>query len=664
MFERVLIANRGEIARRVARTCRRMGIDYVAVYSDADRDAPHLRGAAARVPIGPAPAALSYINGEKLIRAALDTGCDAVHPGYGFLSENAAFADAVELAELAFVGPAPKTIADMGDKATAKAIMAGAGVPVVPGSSEASDDADTIAALLAQTGYPALLKPVAGGGGKGMAVVESGDGREEIESAIRTARSSFGDGRLLVERFVRDPRHIEVQIFGDGRGSVVHLFERECSLQRRHQKIVEEAPAANLPGDLRDAMIDAALRGARALAYRNAGTFEFIVGADGGFYFLEVNTRLQVEHPVTEEITGLDLVEWQLRVAAGESLPLTQAQIASRGHAIECRLYAEDPAAGFRPSPGRVARLCWPPNVRVESAVENDTTVPPDYDPMIAKLVVHAADRTAAIAAMTTALDATAITGITTNLGFLRRLLETPEVVAGTASTGFIDSELPRIMPTVDPADAIAAAAAAVVCAARTEPRSACSPWTRPAPFDRATLDARAPLGRIAFSVGGKSRVAHLNALHGDCANIEIQPEDTGEPVSRIVMARRQDDLVTGTVGRQRWCAQVTARAVDLTLAGTRVLVDRIAAGQDTAGDGGDEAKSPMPGVVVALSVVAGAAVSRGDVVAVVEAMKFENPVVAPRDGVVGEVCCAAGDQVRAGQVLVRLLEESGMAVS
>ena len=660
MFKRILIANRGEIARRIARTCKLMGIEHVAVYSDADAASLHLEGAVARVRIGAAPAVRSYLDGDALIRAALSTGCEAVHPGYGFLSENAGFAAAVEIAGLAFVGPAPATIAAMGDKATAKTIMAKAGVPVVPGSTDASEDPALIAAQLSQVGYPALLKPVAGGGGKGMTVIESGDGGDAIESAIRTARASFGNGRLLVERFVRNPRHVEVQVFGDGQGEVVHLFERECSLQRRHQKIVEEAPAAMLPTPLREALTEAAMRGARAISYRNAGTFEFIVGDDGAFYFLEVNTRLQVEHPVTEAITGLDLVEWQLRVAAGEPLPLSQDGISAAGHAIECRVYAEDPAAGFRPAPGRVAKVRWPDSARVESAVEEGTAVPPDYDPMIAKLIVHAPDRPAAIAAMRSAIDGSAIVGLTTNLGFLRNLMAAPEVAAGNARTGFIDATLPRLLGEVPGSDALAAAAAAVAFSTMPKQGIACSPWQIAQPCDRAFLDAEAPLGRILIADRDKKHVARIKILDGAGAVVAVDDETD----CRTVSIERGDDLLGGSVGGRRWHALVDADTVDITMAGTRMCFDRRPPASQSVDAAAGAATAQMPGVVAALGVSLGEKVARGQVLALVEAMKFENPVAAPKDGIVAEIACAVGDQVRAGQILVRLEDETGDAVA
>jgi propionyl-CoA carboxylase alpha chain/3-methylcrotonyl-CoA carboxylase alpha subunit len=659
MFKRILIANRGEIARRIARTCRRMGIDFVAVYSDADCVAPHLQGAVARMHIGQAPAAQSYLDGDALIRTALSTRCEAIHPGYGFLSENAGFTAAVEAAGLEFIGPTSTTIGAMGDKAKAKSIMSRAGVPVVPGSTNASDDPAVIKALLAEVGYPALLKPVAGGGGKGMTVIESGNGRGAIESAIRTARAAFGDGRLLVERFVRNPRHVEVQIFGDGHDDVVHLFERECSLQRRHQKIVEEAPAVMLPPPLREALIEAAVRGARAISYRNAGTFEFIVDEDGAFFFLEVNTRLQVEHPVTEAITGLDLVEWQLRIAAGESLPLSQDEVRSVGHAIECRVYAEDPAAGFRPAPGRVAKVRWPKGVRIESAVEDGTPVPSDYDPMIAKLIVHAEDRMAAVAKMRTAIEGTAIIGLTTNLGFLQSLMAAPEVIVGEASTGFIDGTLPRLLDKPLGNHGLAAAAAAVAFSAMPDPRAAHSPWQATLPHDRAILDADAPLGRIALFDGDGMHIARLRLIDGAYALIAI-----GGAEFCAVSVQWNDGLVEGSVGGRKWHALVDADAVDVTIAGTRFRFERRPAASQIAEAAADVATAQMPGVIVALGARVGETISRGQVLAVVEAMKFENPVIAPRDGVIAEISCAVGEQVRAGQVLMRLEDEADYATA
>ncbi|NBH01795.1 biotin carboxylase N-terminal domain-containing protein, partial [Amycolatopsis sp. SID8362] len=473
MPKRVLIANRGEIARRIARTCRRLGVDHVAVYSEADAGADHLAGAVETVHIGPPAARESYLDLDAVIDAALRTDCDAVHPGYGFLSENPEFAARVTEAGLVYIGPAAATIEAMGDKARARALMAAAGVPVLPGSEHATESADVLLADARRIGYPVILKPVAGGGGKGMRVVRTeAELPEAVEEAVRLGRAGFGDGRLLAERYVAAPRHIEVQVFGDHHGNVVHLFERECSLQRRHQKIVEEAPAPHLPPTTRHALLDAAVRGATALGYVGAGTFEFILDGDGRFFFLEVNTRLQVEHPVTEEITGLDLVEWQLRVADGEPLPLPQWRIGATGHAIECRVYAEDPGHGFRPAPGHAEVVRWPADVRVEAAFDESGAVPGFYDPMVAKLIAAGPDRGAALARLRAAIDETTLIGLTTNLGFLAELLDEPRVVEGRVDTHLVDAFTARPEPHFRDAQALACAAAMAV------PAAAASPWT------------------------------------------------------------------------------------------------------------------------------------------------------------------------------------------
>ena len=657
MIRRLLIANRGEIARRIARTCRHLGVEYVAVYSDADAGAAHLDGAVAAVRLGPAPAAASYLDIGRVIAAASSTGCDAVHPGYGFLAESSAFASAVADAGIVFVGPSPRSIAAMGDKANAKRLMAAAGVPVVPGSSDATDDPQEVARLTAEVGFPVLLKPVAGGGGKGMQVVESaGAAVEAARSAIRLARASFGDGRLLVERFVRRPRHVEVQIFGDHHGNVVHLFERECSLQRRHQKIVEEAPAPHLPQATREALLSAAVRGARAIGYRNAGTFEFILGPDGELFFLEVNTRLQVEHPVTEEITGLDLVEWQLRVASGERLPLSQAEIAAAGHAIECRVYAEDPAAGFRPTPGRALVVSWPGGLRVESGVVGGSLVPPQYDSMIAKLIARGRDRGAALAALQDALPSCRILGMTTNLGFLANLLSHRRVADGLVDTRFVDETLPELVRRSDRAVAVACAAAIVV-ARSTGDTARGSPWCTAAgvgPFDRRHLEPAAPFGRIAFRSGDEWLSAGIVDQGGGSARVAV--DGAGEVTVKVEPGEHH--LWSGTVGDRPWAALALPDAVEAVVGGWRY---RLETGHDDGGHGeaaGLTAVAPMPGAVVAIQVKPGDVVEKGRVLLLVEAMKMENPVAAPADGIVEEVRCRLGEMVSADQVLVVLRQE------
>ena len=664
MIRRLLIANRGEIACRIARTCRRMGIEYVAVHSEADAAAPHLKGAAATFCLGPAPSVESYLRIDRLLAAARETGCDAVHPGYGFLSENAAFARAVNDAGLVFVGPAPETIAAMSDKGTAKAIMASAGVPVVPGAAEAHDDAGRVAALAREVGLPVLLKPAAGGGGKGMTVVNDWDGLETaVESGIRLARSSFGDGRLLVERLVLRPRHVEVQIFGDRHGNVVHLFERECSLQRRHQKIVEEAPAPNLAAEVREHLLQAAVRGARALGYRNAGTFEFILDAAGGVYFLEVNTRLQVEHPVTEEITGLDLVEWQLRVAAGEPLPLTQEQIRTRGHAVECRVYAENAAAGFRPAPGRALRVVWPEDLRIESAIESGSDVPPHYDPLVAKLVARGGDRAEALAAARRGLAQSRILGLTTNIDFLMRLLGDEDVAAGRVDTRFVDDHLARFIGG-DAVPAAVACAGALALLARPTEAGPTSPWLGGGAvgvLDRQRLDPGAPLGRLSVTASDGRSTAALLARGPGYATVAVG-EGAAAHVFQVSGAAGEGGVWSGRVGDAGWSALVARDWVELVVDGRRVRLETAPDGADAGARGGLVAVAPMPGVVTALRVKAGDAVTRGQTLLVVEAMKMENPVLAPIDAVVAEVKVEMGAAVTANQVLVVLTAPENMA--
>jgi 3-methylcrotonyl-CoA carboxylase alpha subunit len=444
MFEKILIANRGEIARRIIRTCRKLNVRTVAVYSEADKHAPFVREADEAVLIGPAPASDSYLRGDRIIAAAVNAGVQAIHPGYGFLSENAEFAEQCASAGIVFIGPTPEAIRAMALKGAAKALMSDAGVPVTPGYHGDDQSADGLRTEADRIGYPVLIKAVAGGGGKGMRRVDRAeDFADALVSAQREGQNAFSDPKVLIEKYIEVPRHIEIQLFADSHGNVVHLFERDCSLQRRHQKVIEEAPAPNLPETIRHAMGQAAVTAAKAIGYRGAGTVEFIVDVSKGidtanFYFMEMNTRLQVEHPVTEEITGVDLVEWQLRVAAGESLPLTQDQLKIDGHAFEARLYAEDPENDFLPVTGTLQRLEFPASARIESAVEQGDAVSMWYDPMIAKIVVHGRDRKQALARMREALIHTRLSGMATNLGFLRRLMSDPDFAAADIDTGFI----------------------------------------------------------------------------------------------------------------------------------------------------------------------------------------------------------------------------------
>lgn len=452
MFKKILIANRGEIARRIIRTCKRMGVETVCVYSEADKHAAFVREADRAVLIGPAPAAESYLRGDRIIAVALETGAQAIHPGYGFLSENAEFAEACEAAGVVFIGPRPDAIRAMALKGAAKALMTEAGVPVTPGYHGDDQGLATLQAEAGRIGYPVLIKAVAGGGGKGMRRVDDpADFADALTSAQREGQNAFSDPKVLIEKYLTVPRHIEIQLFADEHGNVVHLFERDCSLQRRHQKVIEEAPAPSLPEALRQAMGQAAVRAAQAIRYRGAGTVEFIVDVANGidtaaFYFMEMNTRLQVEHPVTEEITGLDLVEWQLRVANGEVLPKTQDQLTITGHAIEARLYAEDPENDFLPATGRLEKLVFPDWARIESAVGEGDEVSVFYDPMIAKIVVHGMDRTAALDKMREALIETQLRGLATNLGFLRRVVSDEAFAAAEIDTGFIARHQERLL--------------------------------------------------------------------------------------------------------------------------------------------------------------------------------------------------------------------------
>ena len=441
MFRTVLVANRGEIARRIVRGCRALGLATVAVYSEADRDAPHVKDADRAVLLGPAPARESYLDAERLLRAARESGADAVHPGYGFLSENWRFAAACAEAGLTFIGPSPEGIRAMGDKPQARRRMGAAGVPIVPGSAEPVGDAEAAARIAAEIGYPVILKAAAGGGGIGMAKVADATALEAaLATATRRAQSAFGNGQVYVERYLEAPRHVEVQVFGDSKGTIVHLHERECSIQRRHQKLVEESPAPNLDARTKRGLTEAALAGARAIGYVNAGTLEFLVDAQGGFYFLEMNTRLQVEHPVTEEVTGFDLVAAQLRVAAGEPLPFTQDRIEPRGAAIEVRVYAEDPKS-FLPSPGTITRLTLPSGagIRVESGVVEGSVVSVHYDPLLFKLIAHGSDRGQALERLTRALDACVVEGVKTTLPLLRTIAAHPEFRRGRVHTQMVE---------------------------------------------------------------------------------------------------------------------------------------------------------------------------------------------------------------------------------
>ncbi|WP_121709928.1 acetyl-CoA carboxylase biotin carboxylase subunit [Streptomyces sp. E5N91] len=632
MFDTVLVANRGEIAVRVIRTLRSMGVRSVAVFSDADADARHVREADDAVRIGPAPATESYLSVERLLAAAARTGAQAVHPGYGFLAENAGFARACEEAGLVFIGPSADAIALMGDKIRAKETVRAAGVPVVPGSSGSGLTDEQLADAAREIGTPVLLKPSAGGGGKGMRLVrDAAVLADEIAAARREARASFGDDTLLVERWIDRPRHIEIQVLADGHGNVVHLGERECSLQRRHQKVIEEAPSVLLDETTRAAMGEAAVQAARSCGYRGAGTVEFIVpgGDPSQYYFMEMNTRLQVEHPVTELVTGLDLVEWQLRVAAGEPLGFGQEDVRLTGHAIEARLCAEDPARGFLPSGGTVLRLREPEGdgVRTDSGLSEGTEVGSLYDPMLSKVIAYGPDRETALRRLRAALAGTVTLGVQTNAGFLRRLLAHPAVVAGELDTGLVEREVDGLVAT-DVPEAVYEAAAAVRLEA-LRPRG--DGWTDP---------FSVPSG---WRMGGEPKAAAFHLRVTD--PVEHTPRGTHTVTG---------DRVTVTLDGVR---HTFHRAADwLGRDGDAWQVrdhDPVAASLNrSAHAGADSLTAPMPGTVTVVKVAVGDEVSAGQSLLVVEAMKMEHVISAPHAGTVTELDVAPGSTVAMDQVL------------
>jgi 3-methylcrotonyl-CoA carboxylase alpha subunit len=663
MFDRILIANRGEIACRVIRTARACGVSTVAVYATADAGAAHVAMADVAVCIGGSAPADSYLRGDVIVQAALDTGAQAIHPGYGFLSENPDFVDAVTAAGLAFIGPSSQAIRAMGLKDAAKALMIDAGVPVVPGYHGADQDPAVLAHEAAKIGYPVLIKAVAGGGGKGMRLVEAAnDFQDALDSARSEAKTAFGNDAVLVEKYIQKPRHIEVQVFGDGTNAL-HLFERDCSLQRRHQKVIEEAPAPDMPADMRAAMGAAAVRAAESIGYSGAGTVEFIVdGTDGlradGFWFMEMNTRLQVEHPVTEAITGVDLVEWQLRVAAGEPLPVSQSDLTISGHAFEARIYAEDVPAGFLPATGKLTCLEFPdatgsqPDVgqelgaglRVDSGVRCGDVISPWYDPMIAKLIVHGPTRAIALRQLDHALRQTRIAGVVTNTSFLRLLAVQPDFVAGDVDTGLIARHIDALAAApvaCTKARSIAAMAALDLFDGLSDMRgfSMWSPLTR-----RVSLTHHDDNFEVSITVNGPDRL------------------QVAGPDFEWDVTRRDDAWWIDGVRVQ---ARVHRVDNDLTVFwgnGYRFTVqDPLARGTDTMVNP-DLVDAPMPGLVKALFAEVGAVVSAGDRLAILEAMKMEHSLTAPRDGVIAEIMVQAGSQVDAGAVLLRLTEEPDKA--
>ncbi len=644
MFDTILIANRGEIACRVIETAQSMGVRCVAVYSDADAAAKHVQMADAAVHIGGSAPAESYLRGDAIIQAARETGAQGIHPGYGFLSENPDFVDAVAAAGLTFIGPSAEAIRAMGLKDAAKALMVEAGVPVVPGYHGADQDDALLAKEAEKIGYPVLIKAVAGGGGKGMRLVEDANGFQAgLESARSEARTAFGNADVLVEKFITQPRHIEVQVFGDGT-KVVHLFERDCSLQRRHQKVIEEAPAPGMTPQMRAAMGAAAVRAAEAIGYAGAGTVEFIVdGSRGlssdGFFFMEMNTRLQVEHPVTEAITGVDLVEWQLRVAAGEPLPAAQEDLSITGHAFEARLYAEDVPKGFLPATGTLTDLRFAPDARADSGVRAGDVISPFYDPMIAKVIVHGATRDVALSKLRRALRTCHVGGTVTNLAFLGALAAHEGFRRGEVDTGLIARDIETLTEVPAPAPRHVALAG------------------------MAALDLLEPRGETGFTLwepllrsitlrfGGEEHLLKVRVLGPD-----HQKWILGD--AEIDAVRRGADWI---IGGQRAATVAAVQGVITVFDHYGLIfevVDPLERAAGMAGDG-NLVEAPMPGAVRLVAAEVGQVVAQGDRLAVLEAMKMEHALLAARDGVVAEVLVAVGDQVEAGAALVRLEAEA-----
>ena len=670
MFSKILIANRGEIACRVIRTARHLGIRTVAVYSEADANAQHVRQADEAYCIGGPRPQESYLRGDAIIEVAERCGAQAIHPGYGFLSENADFADAVEAAGIVFIGPKAASMRKMGSKAGAKELMHAAGVPVVPGYTGEDQSPDVLQREADAIGYPLMIKAAHGGGGKGMRIVRSAaEFAANLESCQREARNAFGRDRVLLERYVEKPRHIEIQVFADAHGHALHLNERECSAQRRYQKVLEESPSVFLTPELREAMGSAAVAAARAIDYVNAGTVEFIVGQDGGFYFMEINTRLQVEHPVTEFVTGLDLVEWQLRVAAGEALPLKQEDIRQDGHAIEVRLYAEDPEAGFLPGSGKLERLRLPTanaHVRIDSGVVEGDTVTIFYDPMIAKLIVWDRDRPRALARLRDALAQCDIAGPKSNIDFLERLARHPAVVQGTIDTSYLDRHLDEFVPASAQEEAVAdtdlllAAATVQLLTQEQSTRDAArnsadptSPW------------AIADGWRLGH--GGHRSLAFMHRgqrielrTHGSNGEYRIEGVGSGDTAPILSGARLEGDSLGLRIDdrSRRFTVLEQGRRVVVHDGEKRLSLEPVAMyrhEQATAGSGADRVTAPMPGRVVMVRAASGDKVEAGQEVMVIEAMKMELSLKAPRAGIVKEVRAASGDFVEADAVLVAL---------
>ena len=691
MFSKILIANRGEIAVRIIRTARRLGIRTVAVYSDADAQAQHVRLADEAVHIGPSAARESYLAGEKIIAAARATGAQAIHPGYGFLSENPDFVEAVAKAGLTFIGPSAASIRAMGLKDAAKRLMEEAGVPVVPGYHGDNQGEAFLAAEAAKIGYPVLIKASAGGGGKGMRRVDRAeDFAAALDSCRREAKSSFGDDKVLIEKYILSPRHIEVQVFGDSHGNIVHLFERDCSLQRRHQKVIEEAPAPGMTAAVRAAMTEAAVKAAKAVDYQGAGTIEFIADGSGalradGFWFMEMNTRLQVEHPVTEAITGFDLVEWQLRVAAGEPLPATQNEIQITGHAVEARLYAEEPASGFLPQAGRLDHLAFGTGdgVRIDGGVVGGDAVSPFYDPMIAKVIAHAPTRDAALDRLGAALGETHIAGLATNRDFLRALAQNATFRAGRMDTGLIERDLEGLLRKPEMSEA--AILVAALAALEIDPAASHAGfrhWGEAAHrvvlmHEGERLERRLVTEGHGYRLEGGAGDAIFSAVH---VEFGAPPSVASLPLSRLEGempgraeggATTTDLTISARTELDGTSAQFAARVVVTpTRSGKSVSVlldgetsaflhhDPLA-GADAGHGGSGDITAPMTGVVRIVAVKAGDRVEAGERLLVMEAMKMEHTLKAPRAGVVQSVHCTEGGQAEGGALLVKMEEDA-----
>ncbi len=635
MFERLLIANRGEIACRVIRTARRLGIETVAVYSDADRDALHVRSADRAVRIGPAAARDSYLHIDAILEAVTATRSQAVHPGYGFLSENAAFADACATANCSFVGPSAAAIRAMGSKIEAKRIVSGAGAPVVPGY-HGDQDPDHLAAAATRIGYPVMIKASAGGGGKGMrAVTRAEDFAAALAGARREAKAAFGDDDVLLERYLHAPKHIEIQILADAHGKTLHLFERDCSVQRRHQKVIEEAPGPTVTAAMRTAMGVAAVKAAAAIGYTGAGTIEFIVDGDE-FFFMEMNTRLQVEHPVTEAIVGLDLVEWQLRIAAGEPLPFEQADLRIDGHAIEARVYAENPRKKFLPSIGRLVHVKFGADTRVDTGIETGAEVSMHYDPMLAKVIAHGATRAEALNRLDRALATTEVAGVEHNLEFLRMVLADDAFASGAYDTGYVDRRGAALIPGEDERfDSVAAGLIA-------QRRATNSPWQRGDAF-RVNLPRRQV---VRLERNGRPKQVEIDGR-------EIGIGEVGDASS--IGAVVNGELVSCGVCFAGDLLYIMSGGATIKYAAVATDVEHVAA--DIAGDG--DVKAPMPGQIIAMHVVQGARVKRSQSLIVLEAMKMEHTLLAPLDGVVEQLTVKVGDRVEEGVTLI-VIKESG----